>query len=245
MAKSFKVVDVDTSLAQDEAIVAALNALGIANYTFTLVKSADSKYSGFNIAHKLDDETVVQEGFIPLIAPGSGSGTKFVSSKSVFVYINGTDFIVGGLVPALSTSASWATAAHIAFGVFHRSENVVQYLACGKQTNPIPYSIDAARTDGYTPPTTECACSLGYYYNFYYGLDGSYHSNAICTREPADLFDASVATFVPYMLACGAYFPGIYTSNQLNFTTAAAFERVQANGKQYVRIGASLFGELD
>ena len=243
MAKSFKVVDVDSSLAQDEAIVAALNALGIKNYTFTLVKSADSKYSGFNISHALDSETVVQEGFIPLIAPGGISGTKFVYSKSVFAYINGTDFVVGGLVP--STSPSWTAVAHPAFGVFHRSENVVQYLACGKQSNPIPYVIDAVRDDGYTPPTSECACVLGYYYNSYFGLDGSKHSNAICEREPADLFDVSVATFAPYMLACGAYFPGIYTSNQLNFTSAAAFERVQANGKQYVRIGASLFGELD
>ena len=244
MAKSFKVVDVDSSLAKDEAIVAALNALGIKNYTFTLVKSADSKYSGFNISHKLDDETVVQEGFIPLITASSGSGVSFATSKSVFAYINGTDFVVGGLVP--NTSASWTATAHLAFGVFHRSENVVQYLACGKQSYPIPYEIDDARADGYTPPSTEYECVLGYVFNgLYYGLDGSYHSNAICVREPVALFDTAVATFVPYMLACGAYFPGIYTSNQLNFTSAAAFERVQANGKQYVRIGASLFGELD
>nr|DAI55736.1 MAG TPA: hypothetical protein [Caudoviricetes sp.] len=243
MAKSFKVVDVDSSLAKDEAIVAALNALGIANYTFTLVKSADSKYSGFNIAHRLDDETVVKEGFIPLITPSSGSGVAFTSSKSIFAYINGTDFVVGGLIVG---SGSWSSAAHLAFGVFRRSENVVQYLACGKQSNPIPYVIDAARDDGYTSPTTEYECQMGYYFNgIYCGLDGSKHSNAICEREPANLFDTSVATFAPYMLACGAYFHGIYTSNQLNFSPAAAFERVQANGKQYVRIGASLFGELD
>lgn len=244
MAKSFKVVDVDSSLAKDEAIVAALNALGIENYTFTLVKSADSKYSGFNISHKLDDETVVQEGFIPLITPSNGTGIQFTGSKSIFAYINGTAFVVGGLIP--SSTAAWNYVAHLAFGVFHRSENVVQYLACGKQSSPIPYAIDATRDDGYTSPTTEYACMMGYSYNgVYHGLDGSKHSNTICEREPADLFDASVATFVPYMLACGAYFPGIYTSNQLNFTSAAAFERVQANGKQYVRIGASLFGELD
>ena len=244
MAKSFKVVDVDSSLAKDEAIVAALNALGIKNYTFTLVKSADSKYSGFNVSHKLDDETVVQEGFIPLISSGSGSGVRFVGSKSVFAYINGTDFVVGGLAPG--SNSGFAYSAHPAFGVFHRSENVVQYLACGKQSNPIPYVIDAAREDGYTPPSAEYACAFGYeYQGVAYGLDGNKYSNAICAREPADLFDASVATFVPYMLACGAYFHGIYTSNQLNFTSAAAFERVQANGKQYVRIGASLFGELD
>lgn len=217
-----------------QALVDALNSLGLEKLTFALV--TDESASVQNIALSKDGEVVGYMG---------ATGAVITSCPGVHFYGDEDgEFVLGGM------GASGDQHNKIFAGCFQYhgvGQRYFYFGAAGLTEMPagLPATALTLKTyyNNYADPATSSGSSSAMTYQQY--LDGPAYSNCFARDYwSGTLADAAFLAW-PWVFTGGITCDGVYACNAYDPTAGAVGETVVAGGKSFVRLTANLLGILN